>query len=48
MRGVAELVLAVEPADSPTSLVLQQAFFGLFTGETANRWGWLEYVAEKW
>ena len=26
--------------------VLQQAFYGLFTGQTEDRWGWLEYVEE--
>jgi branched-chain amino acid aminotransferase len=24
---------------------IQQAFFGLFSGETEDRWGWLEYVS---
>jgi branched-chain amino acid aminotransferase len=23
---------------------LQQAFFGLFNGRTADKWGWLDYV----
>lgn len=27
----------------PVTAALQQAFFGLFTGETEDRWGWLEY-----
>jgi GNAT superfamily N-acetyltransferase len=37
MGGGVELTLAVEPADSPTSLVLQQAFFT----EIASRYaGW--------
>jgi GNAT superfamily N-acetyltransferase len=37
MGGGTELTLAVEPADSPTSLVLQQAFFT----EIASRYaGW--------
>lgn len=29
----------------PVTLSLQKAFFGLFTGETPDRHGWLEYVA---
>jgi branched-chain amino acid aminotransferase len=28
----------------PITTILQQAFFGLFTGKTEDRWGWLEYV----
>ena len=28
----------------PITTVIQQAFFGLFNGETEDRWGWLEYV----
>jgi branched-chain amino acid aminotransferase len=28
----------------PITERLQQAFFGLFSGATADRWGWLEYV----
>ncbi|MDD0435725.1 hypothetical protein PS030_10975, partial [Shigella sonnei] len=23
---------------------IQQAFFGLFTGETEDKWGWLDQV----
>lgn len=29
----------------PITTAIQQAFFGLFSGETEDRWGWLEYVA---
>ena len=28
----------------PITTAIQQAFFGLFNGETEDRWGWLEYV----
>jgi len=28
----------------PITTAIQQAFFGLFKGETEDRWGWLEYV----
>lgn len=28
----------------PITTIIQNAFFGLFTGETEDRWGWLEYV----
>jgi branched-chain amino acid aminotransferase len=28
----------------PVTEALQNAFFGLFTGRTADRWGWLDYV----
>jgi branched-chain amino acid aminotransferase len=28
----------------PLTETLQQAFFGLFNGKTADKWGWLDYV----
>jgi branched-chain amino acid aminotransferase len=28
----------------PITEMLQSAFFGLFTGKTADKWGWLDYV----
>jgi len=28
----------------PITTVIQNAFFGLFNGETEDRWGWVEYV----
>jgi branched-chain amino acid aminotransferase len=28
----------------PITLALQQAFYGLFSGKTEDRWGWLDYV----
>jgi branched-chain amino acid aminotransferase len=28
----------------PITTAIQRAFFGLFSGETEDRWGWLEYV----
>jgi branched-chain amino acid aminotransferase len=29
----------------PITTAIQKAFFGLFNGETEDRWGWLEYVS---
>lgn len=29
----------------PITAAIQQAFFGLFSGETEDRWGWLEFIA---
>jgi branched-chain amino acid aminotransferase len=31
----------------PVTETLQKAFFGLFTGTTADKWGWLDYVDMK-
>jgi branched-chain amino acid aminotransferase len=28
----------------PVTETLQNAFFGLFSGKTADKWGWLDYV----
>ncbi len=28
----------------PVTERIQQAFFGLFDGRTADKWGWLDYV----
>jgi branched-chain amino acid aminotransferase len=28
----------------PITTAIQKAFFGLFNGETEDRWGWLEYI----
>jgi branched-chain amino acid aminotransferase len=28
----------------PVTVALQQAFYGLFSGKTEDRWGWLDYV----
>ena len=28
----------------PITETLQKAFFGLFTGKTPDKWGWLDYV----
>jgi branched-chain amino acid aminotransferase len=28
----------------PITTAIQKAFFGLFNGETEDRWGWLDYV----
>jgi branched-chain amino acid aminotransferase len=32
-------------ARGPITTLIQQSFFGLFNGETTDRWGWLEYLA---
>jgi len=29
----------------PVTTAIQKEFFGLFNGETEDRWGWLEYVS---
>jgi branched-chain amino acid aminotransferase len=29
----------------PVTESLQQAFFGLFSGKTPDKWGWLDYVS---
>lgn len=29
----------------PITTAIQKAFFGLFSGETEDRWGWLTLVA---
>jgi branched-chain amino acid aminotransferase len=31
----------------PVTRALQRAFFGLFTGETQDRWSWLDYVDDE-
>ena len=28
----------------PITEALQRAFFGLFSGQTPDKWGWLDYV----
>jgi branched-chain amino acid aminotransferase len=28
----------------PITETLQKAFFGLFTGQTDDKWGWLDHV----
>ncbi|MBI1394235.1 MAG: branched-chain amino acid transaminase [Alphaproteobacteria bacterium] len=32
------------PGDNPVTRAIQDAFFGLFTGETEDEWGWLDPV----
>ena len=32
-------------ARGPITTALQNAFFGLFNGRTADKWGWLESLA---
>jgi len=41
IRSVDGLVIG-EGRRGPVTAALQKAFFGLFTGETEDRWGWLE------
>lgn len=31
----------------PVTQLLQQRFFGLFSGETPDRWGWLRHIGEE-
>lgn len=31
----------------PITTAIQKAFFGLFSGETEDQWGWLEYVENR-
>ena len=56
MTGTAAEVTPVRSVDrlpvgdgkrGPMTKALQQAFFGLFTGKTADKYGWLEPVAGK-
>jgi branched-chain amino acid aminotransferase len=37
--------LPIGTNNRPVTAEIQQAFFGLFTGETRDEWGWLEPVA---
>ena len=37
--------LTVGSGDRPVTSKLQEMFFGLFTGETKDEWGWLDPVA---
>ena len=34
----------IQTENSKITTAVQKAFFGLFNGETEDRWGWLEYV----
>ena len=44
IRSVDRIVIG-EGRRGPITTVLQRAFFGLFTGATRDRWGWLEPVS---
>jgi len=53
MSGTAAEITPVRSVDGiqvgigkcgPVTKQLQQAFFGLFTGETEDKWGWLDPV----
>ncbi len=37
--------LAIGSGKRPVTQEIQSAFFGLFTGETRDEWGWLDPVA---
>ncbi|MEL7014644.1 MAG: branched-chain amino acid transaminase [Pseudomonadota bacterium] len=37
--------IQIGTGDRPVTTALQDAFFGLFTGKTKDRWGWLDPVA---
>jgi branched-chain amino acid aminotransferase len=41
VRSVDRLVVGTG-SRGPITKALQDAFFGLFSGKTADRWGWLE------
>jgi branched-chain amino acid aminotransferase len=41
VRSVDRLVVG-SGSRGPITKALQDAFFGLFSGKTADRWGWLE------
>ncbi len=43
IRSVDGLTIGAGTAGKITKQ-LQQAFFGLFSGETEDRWGWLDYL----
>jgi branched-chain amino acid aminotransferase len=51
--GTAVEIIAIRSVDrltigngrrGPVTEMLQNAFFGLFSGKTADKWGWLDYV----
>lgn len=51
--GTAVEIIAIRSVDrlpvgngkrGPLTQLLQEAFFGLFSGKTADKWGWLDYV----
>ncbi len=42
VRSVDKLPIGTN--NRPVTAEIQQAFFGLFTGETRDEWGWLETV----
>jgi branched-chain amino acid aminotransferase len=53
MSGTAAEITPVRSVDGiqvgigkrgPITVKIQQAFFGLFTGETEDKWGWLDPV----
>jgi branched-chain amino acid aminotransferase len=55
MTGTAAEVTPIRSVDrlpvgsgepGPITRSIQQAFFGLFSGDTPDEWGWLDYVAQ--
>ncbi|HIF9106172.1 TPA: branched-chain amino acid transaminase [Photobacterium damselae] len=56
MTGTAAEIVPVRSVDQitvgvgkrgPVTKVMQEAFFGLFSGTTEDKWGWLDYVNEQ-
>jgi branched-chain amino acid aminotransferase len=43
VRSVDQMTVGIGKR-GPITTAIQKAFFGLFNGETEDRWGWLEYV----
>jgi branched-chain amino acid aminotransferase len=43
VRSIDQLEIG-ERCPGPRTRQLQEAFFGLFSGRTADRWNWLDYV----
>jgi branched-chain amino acid aminotransferase len=43
VRSVDQLVVG-SGSRGPITTAMQQTFFGLFSGTTEDRWGWVEYV----
>ncbi|NAI06187.1 hypothetical protein GUI26_41380 [Escherichia coli] len=43
-RNMAGAIQVGEGRCGPVTKRIQQAFFGLFTGETEDKWGWLDQV----
>ena len=44
IRSVDRIPIGSGKHAGPITESLQQAFYGLFSGKTADQWGWLDYV----